>query len=909
MSTFQLLRISLLTLLLSGGFFTSYAQELTWEQQEQLTKYFDNTGKFYGVSQPVLEEVMAEHKDFFGNFADALSMVDLLNKAANAQDADVLKSIFEAKGGELLKDKFPSFSSWLGWMTWAKAGMQLFKDFVVDPAIMSSALETYMSNRDIGLDPADAVTTIRSWGSVEQQLLADFRKQYGDSSFEIIAPSGLKLLPRWQVKFDKFVVSHFEQEAAKFKIREKALAEAEKMKGNVDSLSETILQWLQAKEAELEDEAKEEEEKEKECGENEDYDEDEKRCLCIEGYKRDDKGQCVAKIVESEEDDDEDWELELSMTYPAGVSPTVFTNGWILGARAILEPGTNEEQDLSHLVRWEGSGNFSPTQGSISRPSFSSEGGNVVRLTLDYDDQTWTKEYNFRAIDPIANGFASIGSNAACPADAHGCPSCPHAVVGPAISGSPNVTVGGVPALRKGDEGIHAACCGANTFKVAEGDASVLINGKPAARIGHKTLHCGGEGKIVQSGFSFPNCEENEKLNDAGTECICEDGFERNDDDECVQDEEAKACGENAHYDETEEKCLCNEGYVRNDDGLCAEEKDDPREEEEEGGEECGDKEYYDADAGKCKCKSPYMRNESGNCATAAEVAEEIEEEIADPCGKKIEGFKGRLTRIRGLRSTYRTAYQDFQLYRGRFRKEINDESAETCQNRMVAYTYRRAKISARKMEDVEDKLVFLLIDAAYDMETCDTLRKVAATRGLSRNVSTWINFQDVSGAVSSMAGRLSRRGCYPEDVEQFGEEIGVGELDPNFVGAGGALSEIPGDGQDNDGDGQQDEIPFAALPGFNITVGLYDSGSAKDDVFNLTVVGLGTLGVTPAGGLRTYGLNLPAGTYTAQISVIDAPDNVGTFTINVLENGVSIGSLSGSPGQGGIGSLVFQVN
>lgn len=41
-----------------------------------------------------------------------------------------------------------------------------------------------------------------------------------------------------------------------------------------------------------------------------------------------------------------------------------------------------------------------------------------------------------------------VGDKALCPADAHGKICCPHVVVGPAVSGSPNVLIEGRPALR-----------------------------------------------------------------------------------------------------------------------------------------------------------------------------------------------------------------------------------------------------------------------------------------------------------------------------------------------------------------------------------------------------------------------------------------------------------------------------
>jgi uncharacterized Zn-binding protein involved in type VI secretion len=55
----------------------------------------------------------------------------------------------------------------------------------------------------------------------------------------------------------------------------------------------------------------------------------------------------------------------------------------------------------------------------------------------------------------------------------------------------------GLPIARVGDHGIHASCCGPNSFVISEGDSEVLIDGKPAARIGDATQHCGGKGKII----------------------------------------------------------------------------------------------------------------------------------------------------------------------------------------------------------------------------------------------------------------------------------------------------------------------------------------------------------------------------------------------------------------------------
>jgi uncharacterized Zn-binding protein involved in type VI secretion len=58
--------------------------------------------------------------------------------------------------------------------------------------------------------------------------------------------------------------------------------------------------------------------------------------------------------------------------------------------------------------------------------------------------------------------------------------------------------VNGKPALRVGDTGVHAACCGPNTWTAIKGSATVLINNMPAHRMGDNDMHCGGPGTLIE---------------------------------------------------------------------------------------------------------------------------------------------------------------------------------------------------------------------------------------------------------------------------------------------------------------------------------------------------------------------------------------------------------------------------
>jgi uncharacterized Zn-binding protein involved in type VI secretion len=93
---------------------------------------------------------------------------------------------------------------------------------------------------------------------------------------------------------------------------------------------------------------------------------------------------------------------------------------------------------------------------------------------------------------------ARLADKAQTSADAHGCPACPHPAIGPIVQGSTDVFVNGRPAARKGDKGVHAVCCGPNTFTIAKGSPDVYVNGQPLARMNDKTQHCGGTGPITE---------------------------------------------------------------------------------------------------------------------------------------------------------------------------------------------------------------------------------------------------------------------------------------------------------------------------------------------------------------------------------------------------------------------------
>ena len=169
------------------------------------------------------------------------------------------------------------------------------------------------------------------------------------------------------------------------------------------------------------------------------------------------------------------WGPTIELTYPAGKSPKVFTEGWVFGARFILNG-----EDLSDKVEWSGTGAFSPQSGSKSYPRFSSAGTNKILLSVQVGGKEYRKEYEVEAIYPY--GYAKLGDmiQIAIPIGPVGIPTV---LVLPIITGSPNVTISGLPAVRQGDYNVYG-------YEVlGDGDPNVLIDGLRAMKT--------GEGNIV----------------------------------------------------------------------------------------------------------------------------------------------------------------------------------------------------------------------------------------------------------------------------------------------------------------------------------------------------------------------------------------------------------------------------
>jgi hypothetical protein len=322
----------------------------------------------------------------------------------------------------------------------------------------------------------------------------------------------------------------------------------------------------------------------------------------------------------------------------------------------------------------------------------------------------------------------------------------------------------------------------------------------------------------------------------------------------------------------------------------------------------CKKNERWNPRTQKCECKPGYVRSRLDNqCKSLAQIAEELKREGAtDPCKKDI---KALIEQFDQLKQRFNLIYSRFTLLSSKFFQQVHTRVSDPCQDGIVAYCYTHALQQAQHLEYLIDDVNNLSSELIVAIGICD-LEKEHSISGLLSEVTLLKSKENqIKSGKVAMVDKLKELACDENQLSQLGESITTQKgLDPDFLQDGGSLSEVPGDGSDQDFDGLQDE-GVVELAGYNIAIKVYDAGPVKDDVFSLSVAGQGNLGSTPKGGLRSYGLNLPPGTYTATVTTISTEQGGGTFFIAVWYKGRRIGDKSGNIPVGATVSLTFTVN
>lgn len=323
---------------------------------------------------------------------------------------------------------------------------------------------------------------------------------------------------------------------------------------------------------------------------------------------------------------------------------------------------------------------------------------------------------------------------------------------------------------------------------------------------------------------------------------------------------------------------------------------------------QCKKNERWNPKTQKCECKPGYIRSRLDNqCKSLAEIADELRREGAtDPCKKDITAL---IEQFDQLKQRFNLIYSRFTILSGKFFQQINTRASNPCQDGIVAYCYTNALQQAQHLEYLIDDINNLSSELIVAIGICD-LEKDHNINGLLSEVTLLKSKEhQIKSGKTAMVDKLKELACDENQLSQLGESITTQKgLDPDFLQDGGTLLEVPGDGSDQDFDGLQDE-GVIELVGYNIAIKVYDAGPVKDDVFSLSVTGQGNLGSTPKGALRSYGLNLPPGTYTATVTTISTDQGGGTFFIAVWYKGRRIGDKSGNIPVGATVSLTFTVN
>lgn len=180
---------------------TARSGEPTQEQREALTTYFENNSKFVDVAKQPLELLDSSRgAAFLSRYSDALLVVRLSNDLAETRDLEAFKKVVEKLEDVAMEQLFPDLKKVLGVIGWAKTGMELLKDLVVEPAVLDLVMDVYANNRRT-LAPEEALGNLRAFGLVRTKVLEQFRKQYGDQVFT--AEDRSELLPRWKERFDR----------------------------------------------------------------------------------------------------------------------------------------------------------------------------------------------------------------------------------------------------------------------------------------------------------------------------------------------------------------------------------------------------------------------------------------------------------------------------------------------------------------------------------------------------------------------------------------------------------------------------------------------------------------------------------------------------------------------------------
>jgi len=212
-----------------------------------------------------------------------------------------------------------------------------------------------------------------------------------------------------------------------------------------------------------------------------------------------------------------------------------------------------------------------------------------------------------------------------------------------------------------------------------------------------------------------------------------------------------------------------------------------------------------------------------------------------------------------------RELYRQFLANYNKFLDEINDQRTNPTQNEMVAFTLASAQNQFDDHSVNKDSLDALGRALLGQSATNDDIVLTDIIAVLSE---VQVQSDDMTNKLAEMKELLSTYGGDVDEIMQNGQQIAQSNVDPEFAQDGGVNVEIFGDGMDNFGDGLQDYL-YGNVRRGNVLIIVDDVGNVDDDIFEVSLDGMGRLGETPPGGRQHFDISLNPGQYRITIKGI----------------------------------------
>ncbi len=274
-----------------------------------------------------------------------------------------------------------------------------------------------------------------------------------------------------------------------------------------------------------------------------------------------------------------------------------------------------------------------------------------------------------------------------------------------------------------------------------------------------------------------------------------------------------------------------------------------------------------------------------------------------DPCKADIATL---VIKFQGIKAGIEQKFEYFMAVSSKFFQEINVQRADPCTNQMVAFTYYNGKkISGEvvgmwtKIKTLYSRIIFM--SAACKLNTTkDTVKTLLYDfSDIGPKIGT------INRTLGAMQAKLGALSCDENEVNNKGQQVTAqGTIDPNLLQHGGGMTEIQNDSLDNTGEGLQDEQNYSSA----LLIMVWDSGSAKDDIFSVSLSGFGTLGTTPKGSRQVFSKDrIAPGTYTASITTLETDVGAGTWSVIVSYKGKTLVPATSGANSGSVSFVIHE--